>query len=70
LGLESRVNHTAVMSPSPTSPNVIAMVYVPATLLIVGTALVDLRFVPVAILVAGALGYWTMSDSGMHEECT
>jgi len=56
------------MSSAPTSPSVIARVYVPATILIVGTALVDLRFVPVAILVAGALGYWTLIDSGNYEK--
>lgn len=45
-------------------PGHIATVYVPAALLIFGTALIDFRFVPVAILVAGALGVWTIKSSG------
>jgi len=47
-----------------TGSRAITSVYIPAALLIVGTALVDFRFVPVAILVAGALGAWTIRSSG------
>jgi hypothetical protein len=43
--------------------NLVMHVYVPSALLIIGSAFIDYRLVPVAVAMATGLAFWTIAGS-------